>query len=464
MTTEVKMNHEIRKEIFRAYDIRGIVDKTLREQDIYDLGRALGTFLRRNGLDTLLHGRDGRLSADRFSELLQKGLVETGCHVVNIGQVPTPMLYYATRKLNILEGVMLTASHNPADYNGLKIVFRGLPLSSEDIQVLYKMVLERDFITGQGSISHQSITELYAQDIVDRVHLKKPLKIVIDCANGISGRYATSIFERLGCKVSALYCEVDGNFPNHEPDPSEIHNLDALIDKVKSEKADIGLAFDGDADRVFVIDDQGNIVFPDRMMMLMIEYILKEFPQGKIVFDVKSTRNLKTVIEQHGGQAILCRTGHSFLKHKMKELDSVFGGEASGHIIYRDWYGFDDGLYIGAKILEILSQETQPLSFVMQRFPKGVITPEFKVFVGEDHKESMFNELAKIADFGNADIITIDGLRVEYPYGWGLVRVSNTSPYFTLRFEAEDESKLNGIKHVFREQLVKLKPDLEIPF
>jgi len=456
----------LHKEIFRAYDIRGIVDVTLQEDDVYQIGCAFSQMLKENNQHKVIVARDGRLSAPRLHAKLVQSLIDNGCEVIDIGVVPTPVLYFATNILDCPNGVMLTASHNPANYNGLKIVLNKLPLMPEQIENLYHLALNAKPTAMQtGSISNVDALALYEEKILGDIKLKRPLKVVIDCANGVAAVVAPQLLRKLGCEVVELFCELDGRFPNHAPDPSEIENLHYLIEAVKEHKADLGLAFDGDADRVMVIDEKGQLIFPDYLLMLYVQELAKRYQDFKVIHDVKCTRYLSQEIKKLGGVAIMARTGHSFMKVRMKEEQALIGGEASGHIFWEDrWYGVDDGIYSAIRLLEILAAENKALSSLMQQFPRGVETPEYKLAMSEDKKNLFMQQLIAQAQFPEASIITIDGLRVEFLAGWGLVRVSNTSPYLTFRFEANTKQDLNAILHLFRTQLLQLDKELVLPF
>lgn len=456
----------LHKEIFRAYDIRGIVDETLSDDDVYLIGCAYGTMLQQQGEHRLILARDGRLSSPHLHSILLKSLQDSGCDVIDIGIVPTPVLYFATHTLDCPNGVMLTASHNPANYNGLKMVLKKRPLMPEQIQSLYHLALTMPVVAEKkGHVVTQAILINYEQTILSQVKLAKPLKIVVDCANGVTAMIAPDLLRKLGCEVVELYCKLDGRFPNHAPDPSEIENLEPLIQAVKTHHADAGFAFDGDGDRVMIIDEIGNLIFPDYLLMLFTQHIIRTHPKMKVIFDVKCTRYLPQLITQLGGVPLMNRTGHSFMKMRMYEEHALLGGEASGHLFWQDrWYGVDDGTYTAARLLEILAATDESLSALMSHFPRGVETPEFKLAMAEDQKASFMEQLVTHAKFPDASLVTIDGLRVEFPFGWGLVRVSNTSPYLTFRFEADTEKDLHYITNLFRTQLLTIDQTLSLPF
>jgi phosphomannomutase/phosphoglucomutase len=452
--------------IFRAYDIRGIVDETLTVESVTSLGKAIGSLALENSQRCLAVGRDGRVSGPVLVEALCAGIISTGCDVLDIGMVPTPLLYYATQVFETHSGVMLTGSHNPMEYNGLKTVINGSALTESSIQDLYKRIIETRYETGRGEINTLSVTDRYITHIHNTVRLRKPLKIVVDCGNGVSGMIAPELYRRLGCDVQELFCEIDGEFPNHHPDPSQPENLQDLINKVLETNADVGLAFDGDGDRIGVVTKQGQIVWPDRLLMLFAKDLLANHPGAKIIYDVKCTSHLETLIKEYGGEPIMWKTGHSLIKSKLAETQALLAGEMSGHIFFRDrWYGFDDALYAGARLLEILAHTDDDIDGLFRQIPNSINTPELKIFVEENNKFRLMEKLIAKANFTTAqDITTIDGLRVNFADGWGLVRPSNTTPYLVLRFEAESEKVLATIQALFRSFLLSVDPALELPF
>jgi len=458
-------NEIISKEIFRAYDIRGIVDETLTAEVVYQIGLALGSEARSRGIETMIAARDGRLSSPILSMALQQGLLATGCNVIDIGEVPTPVLYFATQTLAATSGVMITGSHNPGNYNGLKIVLDKHTLTENEIQDLYRRLIQEDFIYGYGDISECDVLPAYIERITSDIKLKKSLKIVVDAGNGIAGKIAPNLLRKLGCEVHELFCDVDGAFPNHEPDPSQPKNLIALISAVRKLKADVGIAFDGDADRLGVVTDTGEIIWPDRQMMLFADSILKDQPHSKIIFDIKCSRNLPKVIENANGIPIMWKTGHSLIKAKMLEENAAFAGEMSGHFFFKHrWYGFDDGMYSAARLLEIVSADHESVSKIFARFPNSVNTPEIKLPIAEAEKFIFMEKFVAQAIFNDAIISTIDGIRVDFPEGWGLLRPSNTTPCLILRFEAKDERWLESIKAMFRRQLLSMNAGIVISF
>ena len=449
--------------IFRAYDIRGIVNQTLTSDVIRKIGQAIGSEAQDLGEQTLIVGADGRISSPAVMETLIEGILSTGTDVHSIGAVPTPLVYFATNTMESQSGVVVTGSHNPADYNGFKIVLEGRTLIAEDIQNLYNRVVNEDFHVGEGQFSESDIREDYIDAIADDVVVAQPLKVVVDCGNGIAGDIAPDLISALGCDVLPLYCDVDGNFPNHHPDPTIPANLADLILTVKSEGADLGIALDGDGDRIVAVTSEGNIVWPDRLLMLFAKDVVSRNPGSDVVYDVKCTRHLNSVIRGFGGRPILCRSGHSYVKQKIQETDAVLGGELSGHICFSErWYGFDDGLYSAARLLEIVGAKTESLQEILNEFPISVSTPEIQLFVSEAEKFEIVEQFNQLADFEGGTATTIDGVRFDFADGWGLVRASNTNPCLTLRFEADDQKSLERIKNLFKEKLHIIDDTLEL--
>ncbi|NNA24085.1 phosphomannomutase/phosphoglucomutase [Pseudomonas lundensis] len=451
--------------IFRAYDIRGVVPETLTAETAYWIGCAIGAESLAKGEPNVSVGRDGRLSGPELVERLIQGVADSGCHVSDVGLVPTPALYYAANVLAGKSGVMLTGSHNPSNYNGFKIVIAGDTLANEQIQALHTRLKTNDLTWGEGSIAKVEILEQYATQITRDIKLQKRLKVVVDCGNGAAGVIAPQLIEALNCEVIPLFCEVDGHFPNHHPDPGKPENLVDLIAKVKEVGADLGLAFDGDGDRVGVVTNTGTMVFPDRLLMLFAQDVLVRNPAAEIIFDVKCTRRLIPLIKEYGGRPLMWKTGHSLIKKKMKETGALLAGEMSGHIFFKErWYGFDDGIYSAARLLEILSHRQESAEEVFAAFPNDISTPEINIDVTDESKFSIISALHD-AQWGEAaELTTIDGVRVDYPHGWGLVRASNTTPVLVLRFEADTEAELQRIKDVFHAQLKRVAPDLQLPF
>ena len=453
------------KEIFKAYDIRGVVGKALTIENTELIGQAIGSEALKRGSDTICIGRDGRLSGPDLAAALARGIQKSGASVIDVGCVATPMLYFAAYQLGTYSGVMVTGSHNPPDYNGLKMMLAGETLAGEAIQQLRERIVQGDLSQGNGQYRTENINAAYIARIVGDVKLARPMKIVVDCGNGIPGAFAPDLYRQMGCEVSELFCEVDGSFPNHHPDPSVPENLQDLIQALKTGDAELGLAFDGDGDRLGVVTKNGQIIFPDRQLMLFAADVLSRNPGAKIIYDVKSTRNLKPWITRHGGEPILCRTGHSFIKSKMKETGAQLAGEMSGHIFFKErWFGFDDGLYAGARLLEYLSRQSD-INAVLNGLPDTVNTPELQIKLQEGENYALIDLLQQNAKFPEAnEIITLDGLRVEYSDGFGLARASNTTPVIVLRFEADSESALDRIKNDFRQVILQAKPDAILPF
>lgn len=458
------MTEPLSPSIFRAYDIRGIVGETLTPAAVFAIGQGLGTFALEQGDHCMVVGRDGRLSGPELSKALCQGILATGCDVIDLGMVPTPVLYYAIYQLKTRSGVMLTGSHNPPEYNGLKMMIHGKTLADEGIQTLYQKIIQQDFRKGSGQFSEYDIVEQYIAQIVGDIKLERPLKIVVDAGNGIAGKIVPTLYRRLGCEVHELFCEVDGRFPNHHPDPSQADNLQDLIHAVKTYQADIGLAFDGDGDRLGVVTNHGDIIWPDRQLILFAEEVLANHPGATIIYDVKCTYHLAFMIRKYGGNPLMWKTGHSFIKSKLAETNAKLAGEMSGHLFFNDrWYGFDDALYAGARLLNIVANESRSVSELFNDIPDSVNTPELKIHVTDDEKFLLMQRLIESAQF-DADVITIDGLRVNFADGWGLVRPSNTTPCLVLRFEADNHSVLKRIQDHFRQLLLTVKPELLLPF
>ncbi len=447
--------------IFRAYDIRGVVGQTLDQDIAYRIGQAIGTEADSLGESKIVVGADGRLSSPDIVEALIDGLVSTGREVINIGFVSTPVLYYATENSDATSGVMVTGSHNPTDHNGMKIVLDGRTLVGEDIQQLFELYMSGDFVAAQGDVTEIDIRDDYMDAITDDVVVAHPHKVVLDCGNGTAGDLAPDLLGNLGCEVIALYCEVDGNFPNHHPDPTVPENLSDLIVTVKSEDADIGIAIDGDGDRMVAVTADGEIIWPDRLLMLFAKDVVSRNPGSDVVYDVKCTRHLNSVISGFGGRPVVSRSGHSYVKAKMKETDAILGGEMSGHFCFQErWFGFDDGLYAAARLLEIVGSQSEGLSELLQEFPSSVSTPEITLPVVESKKFEIMQTLADTMEFENATITDIDGIRVDFANGWGLVRASNTTANLTLRFEADDKESLEALQNMFREKLASVDSSL----
>ncbi len=451
--------------IFKAYDIRGIVGKTLTPQYMMLIGQALGSEAIGRGLGKIAFARDGRLSGPELGGALVRGLQAAGMDVLDIGMVPTPVLYYAAAELTEGTGVMLTGSHNPPDYNGVKMVLGGETLSGDSIQSLRERILSEDFTRGSGEYATRVISNEYIQRISSDIKLRRKLKIVIDCGNGVAGAIAPKLFNSLGCEVIELYSEVDGHFPNHHPDPSKPENLQDLIKMVRAQKADLGLAFDGDGDRLGAVSANGSIIWPDRLMMLFAADVLSRNHGAQIIYDIKCSSNLTKVIWEKGGEPLMWKTGHSLIKTKMQQSGALLAGEMSGHIFFKErWYGFDDGLYSGARLLEIISADERSSDEIFAALPDAVNTPELSLNMAEGEHFKFMDALLDRADFAGANVTMIDGIRVDYEDGWGLVRASNTTPCLVLRFEGQSKEALKRIEDEFRAVMLEIDPSLKLPF
>jgi phosphomannomutase/phosphoglucomutase len=451
--------------IFRAYDIRGIVGETLSADVAFEIGRAIGSEAYYRGEQTEVVGRDGRISGPELSEALIRGLTATGRDVKDVGEVPTPVLYFAAQQFDANSGVMVTGSHNPPDYNGFKIVLGGETLASEAIQGLRRRIESGDLLTGDGSVEQLDVVPDYIERVRSDVQLARPARVAIDCGNGVAAKVAPQLLQALGCEISELYCDVDGTFPNHHPDPSKAENLSDLIKVVQQHGADLGIAFDGDGDRVGIISSQGEIIWPDRVLMLLAMDVLSRQPGALIIYDVKCSRHVADVVAQYGGEPLMCATGHSLIKAKMKETGALLAGEMSGHVFFKErWYGFDDGLYTAARLLEILANDQRSSSEIFAALPDSINTPELTVPMAEGEPMRYMDRLLEVAQFEGASVITIDGMRVEFDDGWGLVRASNTTPCLVLRFEARDELALSRIQDDFRRVMLQADPSLSLPF
>ena len=456
---------EINSSIFKTYDIRGIVGSELTENTAYLIGRSIATKMTSFKQENIACGRDIRLSSPAVSQALIRGLQEGGLSVTDIGVCTTPILYYACKVLdNLNSGVMVTASHNPAEYNGFKIVINDRVLTAEEIQALYQNCCTEDFSEGSGDTTKLEIIDRYIDDICTRVQLSKPLRIAIDYGNSTSALVAPRLFDRLGCEVIGLYEELDGSFPNHPPEPTQPKNLTALIELVKKENVDLAFAFDGDADRMIAIAANGDIVFPDRIMMLFAKDILHKHSASSIVYDIKCNHQLEKIIAAAGGKPILSATGHTIVKHAAIESAAVLAGEMSGHFIfYENWYGFDDGIYAAVRLLEILDQQKKTFTDLLQKLPIAYSSPELQMPVTEEDRDIILEKLLN-CDFADAEINTLDGIRVEFNDGFGLMRASNTTPCFVFRFSADSQEKLNQIMDLFREKLLIINSKLSLPF
>ncbi len=456
---------EYPKEIFKAYDIRGIVDKSFAAEIVEAICHAIGSDAVARGQGEICIGRDGRLSGPDLAAALARGIRKAGVGVVDLGMVATPMTYFAAYQLKTNSAVMVTGSHNPPDYNGLKMVLGGQTLYGDMIQDLRRRILDNDLVHGQGTTRHADVRDAYITRVTSDVKLKRRMKIVIDCGNGVAGDIAQRLFEALGCEVTPLFCEVDGNFPNHHPDPSKPENLEDLIRVLAAGDAEIGLAFDGDGDRLGVVTRDGEIIYPDRQLMLFAADVLSRQPGAQIVYDVKCTRLLAPWVREHGGEPVMWNTGHALIKAKLKQSGAALAGEMSGHMFFKErWFGFDDGLYAGARLLEILSAAPDG-NAVLKALPTALSTPELNLKMNEGEPHALIAEMQKSAVFDGArDIIKIDGLRVEYADGFGLMRASNTTPVVVLRFEADNAAALARIQADFRSVLLHRRPDLQLPF
>lgn len=454
-------------DIFRTYDIRGIVGHGLSSETVRKIGQALGSEARQLNIKTIVMGRDGRLSSPSLAEALAKGIIASGCDVLDIGLVPTPLLYFVTHHSEGRSGVMITGSHNPVEYNGLKLVLNGETLAGDKIQLLKKRIEAGDFSEGpSGSVEQNSLfSNEYIGMISDDVHLVRPMKVVVDCGNGAAGQLAPILLRTMGCDVIELYCDIDGNFPHHHPDPSKPENLADLIKALAQCEADIGIAFDGDGDRIGVVDSSGKIIWPDRQMMLYARDVLANKPGAEIIYDVKCSRHLHDQIVKRGGRPLMWKSGHSLMKAKLKETAAALAGEMSGHIFFNDrWFGFDDALYAAARLIEILSGDMRSSSDVFADLPDSVNTPELHVPIGEGEGRGFVEKLFAQAKFKDGKIINIDGMRVEFADGWGLVRASNTTPVLTVRFEADSQDAMQRIQGQFRQLMQQIKPDIQLPF
>ena len=447
--------------IFRAYDIRGITRSNLTDDVCYWIGRAFAAEARSQNQQAAAIGRDGRLSSPGIALALGQGLVDGGMSVTDIGQVPTPVLYYATHALKTGTGIMITGSHNPPEYNGLKMMIGGTTLAEDLIQVLYRRLQDSTLSTGKGALGYADLGADYVEAALNTTKLDRPLKVAVDCGNGVAGELGPKLISALGCEVIPLFCEIDGNFPNHHPDPAEPENLKDLITAVQQQSADVGLAFDGDGDRLGVVTPKGEIIWPDKMMMLFAQDIIARNPQTPVIFDVKCSTHLERVITEAGGNPIMWKTGHSHIKAKIKQTQAALAGEFSGHICFGErWYGFDDALYTAARLLELLSQTELDVDAVFAQYPTTYSTPEIKIHTTETRKFEVMDELASSGDFADGRMTTIDGIRVDFDDRWGLIRPSNTSPVLSLRFEADSAAALERVQDEFQAQLSKVDANL----
>lgn len=454
------------KAIFRAYDIRGVVADALTPDAVTQIGQAFASECLDKGLTKAVVARDGRTSGPDLIEALSNGMQAAGLEVIDIGMVPTPVLYYATFALETGTGVMVTGSHNPPEYNGLKMVLDGAALYGDGIMNLYNRIEKGDLKTGTGGYSRADIFDDYLNRILGDVKLKRKMKLAYDCGNGVTGMAAPALFDGLDCDSQGLFTHVDGNFPNHHPDPAKLENLQDLIKVVLDNKLELGLAFDGDGDRVGIVDDKGQVIWPDRQMVLYAQDVLSRNPGAKIIYDVKCSKVLPAAITEAGGEPEMWKTGHSFIKARIKETGALLGGEMSGHIFFKErWYGFDDALYSAARLLEILSGIDRPVSDIFGDIPDSINTPEITVTLDRDGAQHEFVEaFAKNATFEGATLTTIDGVRADYEDGWGLLRASNTTPSLVIRFEADTEEALGRIQTEFKKVMQQTDSKVTIPF
>ena len=459
----------IAPEIFKAYDIRGIVDTSLTADAVRAIGQALGSEAKDRGVKTIAVGRDGRLSGPELAGALAEGINSAGVDVVDIGCVPTPVTYFAAFELGTESCVSVTGSHNPPDYNGLKMVLAGQTLFGPLIQDLKKRIEEGRLAKGRGKLRHADVREAYLKRIVGDVKLSRPMKIVVDCGNGVAGGFAPELFRRMGCKVIELFCEVDGNFPNHHPDPSKPENLEDVRRALRETDAELGLAFDGDGDRLGVVTKDGEIIYPDRQLMLFAADVLTRNRGAQIIFDVKCSRWVAESVRYQGGKPLMWKTGHALIKAKLKETGAPLAGEMSGHVFFKErWYGFDDGLYAGARLLEIVSRWPDA-NWPLKNLPNAISTPELNLKMKEGEPHALIAKLQKEAQLGNVfcsarELITLDGVRAEYADGFGLARASNTTPVIVLRFEADNQAALERIQVEFKATLASIWPGLDISF
>lgn len=433
--------------IFREYDIRGVVDKDLTEEAVELLGKGLGTYFVRNNVTTISVGGDVRLHTERLRKVLHKGVISTGISIIDLGPVPTGVQYFSLYKLDIQGGVMITGSHNPPEFNGFKISLGAAPVYGDMIQEIRKIIEAGDFAAGQGSVEDYNIIPYYLSDINKKITLERPVKVVVDCGNGAGSLVAGKLFKQLGADATMLFCEPDGNFPNHHPDPTVLKNIRDLIKKVKETGAELGIGYDGDADRIGVVDENGNVIFGDRLILIFARAILPQYPGGQVIFDVKSSQALPEAITAAGGKPLMWKTGHSLIKKKMKETGAPVGGEMSGHIFIKDnFYGFDDAIYVSARLLEIVSQGNKKVSELLAGVPEYHSTPEIRAECIND--EDKFRIVGKAVDYfkKNYEVIDVDGVRIQFGDGWGLVRASNTQPVIVLRFEARTPERLAEIQ------------------
>jgi phosphomannomutase/phosphoglucomutase len=467
LKVETRPTIELAPSIFKAYDIRGIVGETIDEQTFRTIGQAIGSEALDQDQPRLVVGRDGRLSSESLSVALIEGIIASGCEVVDIGQVPTPVLYFACEHLHTASGVMVTGSHNPANYNGLKIVIADRPIFGAKLQQLYQRILQGNVHSGQGSLNNADLIDDYIAQVMSGIHLSRPLKVVVDCGNGVGSLVVPKLLSAMGCEVIELYCEVDGHFPNHHPNPSEPANLQDLILAVQRSGAELGLAFDGDGDRLGVVDTEGNIIWSDRLLMMFAQDVLSRLPGALVIYDVKCSGLLEEVVLSAGGEALMMASGYALLRDKMKETGAPLAGEMSGHIFFNDrWFGFDDALYSAGRLLELLARDPLERSAteVFAAIPNRESTPEMMVEMDELESQKFIRQFTAEASFPGAKVVTIDGIRADYPTGWGLVRASNTVPGLVLRFEADTQENLQEIQQQFKQQMLQVKPTITLLF
>jgi len=451
--------------VFRAYDIRGIVGRDLDTANMEQLGKAMGSQALDAGHGTLLFGADGRLSSPELSASLLRGVLSTGCNIVNLGIIPTPLLYFAAHTSAWDSGLMLTASHNPPEYNGVKIVHKRSCLTPEQIQDIRQRAAAGAFAQGQGRMEYKDVRGSYIERVRSDITLRRKLRVVVDCANAVPGLVAPELFEAIGCEVIALHCDLDGSFPHHHPDPTVAENVRELQERVLAHEADLGVALDGDGDRVVIVTNAGNVIDTDRLLMLLIRDIVPRYNNPNVVFDVKCSTLLASLIRECGGQPVMSRSGHSFMKKSMQESQAVVGAEFSAHVFIKDrWYGYDDGLYVAARFLELLSRGEESAEQMFQTLPRSIVTPELRIEVGDERKFQLMDSLMKLASFPQGTVNILDGIRVDFADGWGLIRASNTTPALLLRFEARSRKSLRAIQAMFRDLLLQVDGMLELDF
>ncbi len=458
---------KINQNIFRAYDIRGIASEDLSDEFVVSLGSSLSQKIKKLGLKQVAVARDGRLSGERICSALIESFLDNGINVINVGMVPSPLLYFAVEKFNTSNGVMITGSHNPKEYNGFKIILGGKTIFGQEIQDIKNDLLQGTRLTEikKGNLEEIDILDDYINELGNNISLKRPMKICLDCGNGVGGVIAPQAFKEIGCEVIELFTEVDGNFPNHHPDPSNPKNLEFLQNKIKESNADIGIALDGDADRVGIVDNSGKIIYPDIQMILYAGQVLEKNKNATIIFDVKCSNILKNFIEENSGIAYMSKTGHSFIKENLFKKNALLAGEMSGHIFFKDrWFGFDDAIYAGSRMLEILSAKEKSSSDIFTELPQNFSTPEINISVSDENKFSLVNKIRKVLEKENGEISSLDGIRIDKDSCWGLIRASNTSPNLVLRFEGNSPQDLDDIKNVFKNAIAKVDNTIKTNF